>query len=100
MTALDNFAARTLLQAKMLDFRSQLTLKNGDAYFTGVPNDLLEVVKVDHYVSFDVIIGGINSGCTMVEIGYSTHHDDGFAEWGIHYNETEALRFALGAWLA
>ena len=90
----------TTLNEKMENFRNQLEYRNGDAYFTGVPNDLLMVVEVDHCVQFDVIRGGINGGNIKVTIGYSTDPKDGVAEWGIHYNETIALRFALGAWLA
>ena len=94
------FLARKRLAMKMQGFRKELAIKNGDAYFKGVPNALLPIVEVDHYVSINVIKGGVNAGCTKVEIGYSTDPDDGVAEWGIHYNETIALRFALGAWLA
>ena len=90
------FIARKHLAFKMQGFRKQLKQKDGHAYFAGVPNDLLRVVEVDHCVLFSAM----NDGRNMVEIGFSLDPDDGMNEWGISLNETIALRYALGAWLA
>jgi len=93
---LASWTARVLLQAKMQKFQGELSHRGTrGAYFTGVPNDLLAIVEVDHCVLFSAT----NDGLHMVEIGYSLDPDDGMNEWGIDYNETVALRYALGAWL-
>ncbi len=80
----------------LTEFQAELTTKNGDAYFTGVPDELIAMVKVDCYITETVI----HDGRVTVEIGYSHDIEDGTAEWGTANTSSEAYRFALGAWLA